>query len=242
MVMEETDSLINPCNLLFLIMEKLDLMENIVIWKLPLLIVVVTGSWKSMFSIQDKLKNNFCRLAKNELYHGQNVSSAVPTPSKLSFDLSSSSVVSIQKATQQFDVLAGKHEIRVVTFEGYGKSLIKKFGVSPDAFAQMAIQLAYYKMYGVSRATYESSGTRKFKDGRTETGRSVSVESVAWVKAMQDPTISVCFNFMKSKRLIFRLSKRESWVVLLLLPNQHICMQQETEKGSIDISWDFDYY
>ena len=89
-------------------------------------------------------------------------------------------------------MLAGKHEIRVVTFEGYGKSLIKKFGVSPDAFAQMAIQLAYYKMYGVSRATYESSGTRKFKDGRTETGRSVSVESVAWVKAMQDPTISVC--------------------------------------------------
>lgn len=92
---------------------------------------------------------------------------------------------------EQFESLAGKHDVRVVTFEGYGKSQIKKFGVSPDAFAQMAIQLAYFKMYGVCRATYESSGTRKFRHGRTETGRSVSVESVAWVKAMQDPDVSV---------------------------------------------------
>lgn len=57
----------------------------------------------------------------------------------------------------------------------------------------MAIQLAYYKMYGHVAATYESAGTRKFIHGRTETGRSVSVESLAWVQAMEDPSKSVRF-------------------------------------------------
>jgi len=54
----------------------------------------------------------------------------------------------------------------------------------------MIIQLAYYKMYGVSRPTYESAATRRFKLGRTETCRTVSDESVAFCKAMCDPNIS----------------------------------------------------
>jgi len=33
--------------------------------------------------------------------------------------------------------------------------------------------------------------TRLFRDGRTETVRSCSVESSQWVKSMDDPTISV---------------------------------------------------
>ncbi|KAF9992389.1 Carnitine O-acetyltransferase mitochondrial, partial [Entomortierella chlamydospora] len=61
---------------------------------------------------------------------------------------------------------------------------------SPDAYVQMIIQLAYYKMHGVSRPTYESAQVRKFQHGRTETCRTVSSESVAWVKAMEDPHVS----------------------------------------------------
>lgn len=76
------------------------------------------------------------------------------------------------------------HQLANLVFGDYGKGLIKKFGVSPDAFVQMAIQLAYYKMYGTCRPTYESSQTRKYAFGRTETTRSVSNESVAWVKIM----------------------------------------------------------
>lgn len=45
--------------------------------------------------------------------------------------------------------------------------------------------------YGKSRPTYESAATRKFQLGRTETCRSVSEESVAWCKAMNDPTVDV---------------------------------------------------
>ena len=53
-------------------------------------------------------------------------------------------------------------------YTGYGKGLIKKFKMSPDAYAQMAIQLAYFRLKGAVRATYESAQTRKYLAGRTE--------------------------------------------------------------------------
>jgi len=53
----------------------------------------------------------------------------------------------------------------------------------------MIIQLAYHKMYGTNRPTYESAATRRFQQGRTETCRSVSDESVAFCNAMVDPEI-----------------------------------------------------
>jgi carnitine O-acetyltransferase len=130
-------------------------------------------------------------LALGKIDHGSNHVKSMNPPQELRFDFSPSLYVAVNNAYKQFAQLASKHDLRVVCFEGYGKNTIKKFQVSPDAFAQMAIQLAYYKMYGQCRATYESSGTRKYRYGRTETGRSVSVESVEWVKAMSDPTISV---------------------------------------------------
>lgn len=41
--------------------------------------------------------------------------------------------------------------------------------------------------------TYEASMTRLYREGRTETVRSCTVESSAWVKAMEDPNCSVIF-------------------------------------------------
>ncbi|KAJ3328249.1 Carnitine O-acetyltransferase mitochondrial [Blyttiomyces sp. JEL0837] len=129
-------------------------------------------------------------LAKNKIDHGSaSVSSDLAAPQKLEFKLSSNLTKAIVAAEEKFDKLVDQHELKVVAFEGYGKNLIKKFQVSPDAFAQMAIQLAYYKMYGVCKPTYESAQTRKYAYGRTETCRSVTVESVAWVKAMEDPSV-----------------------------------------------------
>lgn len=50
----------------------------------------------------------------------------------------------------------------------------------------MAIQLAYYRDYGKFTLTYEASMTRFYLQGRTETVRSCTSESVAWVMAMED--------------------------------------------------------
>ncbi|KAJ3062175.1 Carnitine O-acetyltransferase mitochondrial [Podochytrium sp. JEL0797] len=130
-------------------------------------------------------------LAKGKLDHGISSGNKLAPPKKLEFALTESIEQEIEVAQTNFDELVAKHDLKVVVFEGYGKNLIKKFGCSPDAFAQMAIQLAYYKTYGTCVATYESAQTKKYAYGRTETGRSVSVESVAWVKAMQNNELSV---------------------------------------------------
>jgi carnitine O-acetyltransferase len=47
--------------------------------------------------------------------------------------------------------------------------------VSPDAFVQMTIQLAYFKMYGKNRPTYESASTRKFAEAGTSLLRVLGV-------------------------------------------------------------------
>lgn len=112
---------------------------------------------------------------------------AEPTPIK--FHLNATVQKHIHRAVSDFDALIAQHELRVQAYQGYGKGLIKKFKASPDAYVQMIIQLAYHKMYGVNRPTYESATTRRFQQGRTETCRSVSDESVAFCSAMADPAI-----------------------------------------------------
>ncbi|KAE9420419.1 hypothetical protein Angca_005793, partial [Angiostrongylus cantonensis] len=53
----------------------------------------------------------------------------------------------------------------------YGKGLIKAFGVSPDAFLQMAIHLTKYWDQERFVLTYESASARFYKNFRTETLR-----------------------------------------------------------------------
>jgi carnitine O-acetyltransferase len=118
------------------------------------------------------------------------IRSNLPEPTVVKFHVSKELRSEIERATKDFTEVIGAHELRVQAYQGYGKGLIKKFKCSPDAYVQMAIQLAYYKMYGKNRPTYESAATRRFQQGRTETCRSVSDESVAFCKAIADSTAS----------------------------------------------------
>jgi carnitine O-acetyltransferase len=113
--------------------------------------------------------------------------SDIPDPTPLRFQLSTENNADIAKAQAAHVALMAQHELRVEAYQGYGKGLMKKFKCSPDAYVQMIIQLAYYKFYGKNRPTYESAATRRFQEGRTETCRSVSDESVAFCNAMADP-------------------------------------------------------
>uniref|UniRef100_A0A8D3CSL4 Carnitine O-acetyltransferase n=1 Tax=Scophthalmus maximus TaxID=52904 RepID=A0A8D3CSL4_SCOMX len=82
--------------------------------------------------------------------------------------------------------LAEDLDVRVVVFGHFGKSVPKSHKMSPDAFIQMALQLAYYRMYQRCCATYESASLRMFRLGRTDTIRSASAASAAFVKAFDD--------------------------------------------------------
>lgn len=55
---------------------------------------------------------------------------------------------------------------------------------SPDAFIQMAMQLAYRRMHGRGTPTYETASTRLFLHGRTDVIRTYSEDSQRWVEAV----------------------------------------------------------
>ncbi|KAG5457238.1 MAG: carnitine O-acetyltransferase [Olpidium bornovanus] len=140
-----------------------------------------------------RLNDYICsQLAANKVDHGDPIPrSSLPGPQELKLEVNDEIIEAVEAAGKAFDALVDKHELRVCVFKGYGKDLIKKFRLSPDAYAQMVIQLAYYKMYGKPCATYESAQTRKFRNGRTEVCRTLSSDSLDWNKAMVDPSVSV---------------------------------------------------
>lgn len=117
------------------------------------------------------------------------IRSNLPEPQVVKFDVTPDVQKEIDRAVTDFRTVIGQHQLAVQAFQGYGKGLIKKFKCSPDAYVQMIIQLAYFKMYGKNRPTYESAAVRRFQLGRTETCRTVSEDSVAWCKSMNDASI-----------------------------------------------------
>uniref|UniRef100_A0A8C2DBV3 Carnitine O-acetyltransferase n=1 Tax=Cyprinus carpio TaxID=7962 RepID=A0A8C2DBV3_CYPCA len=78
-------------------------------------------------------------------------------------------------------------DMKVSVFSHFGKDFPKSQKMSPDAFIQVALQLAYYRIYKRCCPTYESASLRMFRLGRTDTIRSTSIDSAKFVKAMDDP-------------------------------------------------------
>eukprot|EP00906_Rhabdomonas_costata_P011200 RCo015856 len=111
----------------------------------------------------------------------------LPVPTQLKFILTTTTVRMIQESGKRFDDYVAVHDLRVLAFQGYGAAAIKKMKCSPDAFAQVAIQYAYYKQFGKQAATYESTNMRTYLHGRTETTRSATAEAGAFLAAISDP-------------------------------------------------------
>ncbi|XP_033845368.1 carnitine O-acetyltransferase [Periophthalmus magnuspinnatus] len=107
-------------------------------------------------------------------------------PQKLHFNISPEIKSDIEGAKHAMNKLAQDLEIRVVVFKHFGKNVPKIYKMSPDAFIQVALQLAFYRMYQHSCSTYESASLRIFRLGRTDTIRSASSASAKFVKAFDD--------------------------------------------------------
>ncbi|MGW5055080.1 choline/carnitine O-acyltransferase [Actinokineospora sp. NPDC004072] len=91
----------------------------------------------------------------------------------------------IAEAAASFADYAAGTATTTVSFPGFGSTAIKALGMSPDAFVQMAYQLAHKRSKGLVGATYESIATRQFQNGRTEAMRVVTPEVLAFVEAME---------------------------------------------------------
>nr|XP_009942819.1 PREDICTED: choline O-acetyltransferase [Opisthocomus hoazin] len=112
--------------------------------------------------------------------------SELPAPRRLRWKCSpeiqahlASSAEKLQRIVKNLDFIAYK-------FENYGKEFIKKQKISPDAYIQVALQLAFYRCHRRLVPTYESASIRRFDEGRVDNIRSATSEAFAFVKAMTD--------------------------------------------------------
>ncbi|GAA1529996.1 choline/carnitine O-acyltransferase [Streptomyces albidochromogenes] len=110
-----------------------------------------------------------------------------PVPRPVTFHLDDTLRSQVRSAADAFARYGQDTATSTVSFEDFGADTAKALGVSPDAFVQVAYQLAHQRAKGHLGATYESIATRQYRHGRTEAMRVVTPETVAFVTAMDDP-------------------------------------------------------
>jgi carnitine O-acetyltransferase len=126
-------------------------------------------------------------LANPAFDHGT-ASASSSGPVELKWTLDRELERGVARAEKDAAELVGSQTMSMVK-TNYGKRAIKSAGVSPDAWAQLLVQLAYARLLHVrgeerQGGTYESASTRRFFKGRTEVVRVVTSESDAFVRAM----------------------------------------------------------
>ncbi|GAA6092011.1 carnitine O-palmitoyltransferase 1, muscle isoform [Tachysurus ichikawai] len=138
---------------------------------------------------EDTLATDFLHLGYTEEGHCKgDINKGLSPPTRLHWDIPSACQEIIEESYTVAKELADDVDFCGYVFDDFGKGLIKKCKTSPDAFIQLALQLAHYRDKGEFCLTYESSMTRMFREGRTETVRSCTIESTAFVRAMEDKT------------------------------------------------------
>ncbi len=121
----------------------------------------------------------------------------------------------VRAAAASFAAYAADSASAVLSFDDLGANHIKQLRMSPDAFVQMAYQLAHERARGLVGATYESIATRRYRHGRTEAMRVVTPEVVRFVAAMNDPGTDE-----PTRRSAFRAAA-----------DQHVARAEECQSG-----------
>lgn len=136
----------------------------------------------------------------------------------------------VRAAAASFAEYAAHTATSALSFEDFGANQVKRLRMSPDAFVQMAYQLAHRRARGLVGATYESIATRHFQHGRTEAMRVVTPEVVHFVAVMDDPHADEA-----TRRTAFRVAadhhvKRAKECQAGQAPEQHLWELQLLQK------------
>ncbi|WP_127783167.1 choline/carnitine O-acyltransferase [Rhodococcus sp. X156] len=118
----------------------------------------------------------------------------------------------------------------LVSFDHLGSAQLKSLGVSPDAFVQMAFQLAHQRARGLVGSTYESVATRQFWHGRTEAMRVVTPEVLTFVAAMDDPAVDPAGRVAALRAALAAHTARARECKQGLAPEQHLWELQLTQQ------------
>lgn len=131
------------------------------------------GILKESKAFQTKIQQG-----RERLYHAQ----------RLPWMISEGLRANLDEAAAEADKAIADFDLCSQPFRKFGKNVItKQMKCSPDGFIQMAIQLAYFRDQGKFVQTYESAMARLWSEGRTETIRSQTKKSCAFVHAMENP-------------------------------------------------------
>ncbi|HEU5029726.1 MAG TPA: choline/carnitine O-acyltransferase [Spirillospora sp.] len=114
-------------------------------------------------------------------------SQGLPVVEAIEFVLDDALRADVRDAAAAFAAYGAATATTCVSFDDFGSERAKALKTSPDAFVQMAYQLAHKRAKGLTGATYESIATRQYRNGRTEAMRVVTPEVLRFVAAMDDP-------------------------------------------------------
>nr|AYH52223.1 putative choline acetyltransferase [Homarus americanus] len=107
-----------------------------------------------------------------------------PSPTRLEWKVTPVIYRRMQEAADHIDRLVEDLDFRILRYLGYGRNFMKKAKCSPDAFIQLALQLAFFRCHGQLTSTYESASTRRFRLGRVDSIRANTPQVLAWCEAM----------------------------------------------------------
>jgi len=119
-------------------------------------------------------------------YHGPKTIRKLQKPVLLDFQIDDRIREEIEIAKLSYRESCDQIEILHEVFTDYGRAVSAKHKIHPEAYIQIAIQLAYYRTHGKPATTYCTATTRRFYHGRTETCRACTPESVQFAKAVTE--------------------------------------------------------
>uniref|UniRef100_A0A665VME6 Carnitine O-acetyltransferase-like n=1 Tax=Echeneis naucrates TaxID=173247 RepID=A0A665VME6_ECHNA len=115
----------------------------------------------------------------------------LPMPKKLYFHIDREIKRDIEHAKQNLDILINDLDVNVFNFTEFGKELPKKHNLSPNSFIQVALQLAYYRVHNDVCPACDIASQRMFRGGRTEYIRSPMNQTLRFIQAFDNPSVSV---------------------------------------------------
>ncbi|KAM8924854.1 choline O-acetyltransferase [Pelodytes ibericus] len=127
----------------------------------------------------------FMKSSPKKLVRADSVSE-LPAPRRLRWKCSPEIQGHLASSAEKLQRIVNNLDFTVYTFNNYGKEFIKKQRMSPDAYIQVSLQLAFYKCHRRLVPTYESASIRRFQMGRVDNIRSSTAEALTFVKAMTD--------------------------------------------------------
>ncbi|XP_034290647.1 choline O-acetyltransferase [Pantherophis guttatus] len=112
--------------------------------------------------------------------------SELPAPRRLRWKCSPEIQNHLASSAEKLERLVKNLDFVAYKFENYGKEFIKKQKMSPDAYIQVALQLAFYRLNMRLVPTYESASLRRYECGRVDNIRSATPEALTFAKGMVD--------------------------------------------------------